>query len=361
MIPGWCNQAAYQPRMEPGIWSLAWTMSGSCPALNPALISSPFFLSTELSGLDCSSVITSTLLTNYETQIRTIISASLDETQTLTELAISTVCDNDVSQVMRRLQSQGGLVSAIGELQYVSQEGVDFEDVLASLVDRITSAGNVISLSTQISLPAPADSNSTTPVVLEVGSVEVSVEVGLTLEGIDFSDIVDTGLDEVVDLLKSVLGELIPEGADVRILSIGGVSFTRRLLRILQESSTGVDVEFEIVTTTMCSTSVCNAAETETITNAQTQEVALASTVLQAQVANGDFANAIQAEAASIGVSTFTNVSVDASSLTISEPQVTIEEATPVPSSVPSISSQPSSQPSNQPSSNPSISSQPSE
>lgn len=197
--------------------------------------------------------------------------------------------------------------------------------------------------------------------VLEVGSVEVAIEVGLTLDGIDVAALAATGLDAVSDLLRSVLGDLVPEGAIVRILRIGDTSFTRRLLRSLQ--GTGVEIICEIVTITMCSTSPCSATETDSITNAQSQELRGASSNLEAAVANGGFASAIQIEAASMGSLAFANVSVDASSLTVSLPQVTIEEAAPAPTttSIPSVSSQPSNQPSSQPSSQPSISSQPSE
>mmetsp|Transcript_9636 Transcript_9636/g.21733 ORF Transcript_9636/g.21733 Transcript_9636/m.21733 type:complete len:348 (-) Transcript_9636:2000-3043(-) len=165
---------------------------------------------------------------------------------------------------------------------------------------------------------------TTSPTVVEFGSVEVSVEVEIKLEGIDMTDIDPNALDKIVDLLEAVLGEMLPEGAIVRLLSVGGFSVARRLLRFLEEPSGGVDVQFEIIMSKMCSSSKCDASEADEISETLYQDV---SSDLKAKVESGDLTTAIQKEAESAGVSQFSNVSVNASTMQVSQPTVTVKEA----------------------------------
>lgn len=85
--------------------------------------------------------------------------------------------------------------------------------------------------------PKPTNQPSPSPTALVFGEVEVAFEVSVKLEGLNMTDIDITKLDEVVDILESVFGDLLPEGAIVRILSVGGLSVARRSLRWLQDSA----------------------------------------------------------------------------------------------------------------------------
>ena len=93
---------------------------------------------------------------------------------------------------------------------------------------------------------------------MKLGEIEVSFQCEVKLEGIKVSEIYVLNLNEVVDLLVSVLRKLLPKGAIVRILSVGGISVVRRLLRSLQEEGAGVDVQFEIVLKEQCDTAKCD-------------------------------------------------------------------------------------------------------
>jgi len=55
------------------------------------------------------------------------------------------------------------------------------------------------------------------------------------------SDLDIAALDEVVYLLQNTIGEMLLEGAIVRILNVGGFSVTHRLLRFLEEDNSGVE------------------------------------------------------------------------------------------------------------------------
>ena len=97
------------------------------------------------------------------------------------------------------------------------------------------------------------------PTVMKYGEIEVSFECAVKLEGIQITEIDITQLSVVVDLLVSSLRDFLPEGAIIRIISVGGISVGRRLLlRLLQDDDTsGVDVQFEVILKEKCDTAAC--------------------------------------------------------------------------------------------------------
>jgi hypothetical protein len=161
------------------------------------------------------------------------------------------------------------------------------------------------------------------PTVEQFGSVEVSVEVGVTLEGISISDLDITVLDEVVNLLESVFADMLPPGATVRLLKVGGFSVTRRLLRFLEDDGLGgVDVEFEITMAQACSSTKCNDLEVDEIAETLYQEV---KSYFEKNVASGELTTTIQEEAEVMGVSELSNVTISAS--TFGQAKVTVKKA----------------------------------
>jgi len=167
-------------------------------------------------------------------------------------------------------------------------------------------------------LPTPS------PTVQQLGSVEVSFEVGVTLDGINVSDLDPTALDDVVNLLQSVFGDLLPEGAIVRILSVGGFSVTRRMLRFLEENISGVEVEFEVIMTQTCTSAKCEDSETNAISTTLYEDV---TSNLKTKVESGELTTSIQEKAEVSGVSALSDVSISADSLQVSEAKVTVKEA----------------------------------
>jgi len=172
--------------------------------------------------------------------------------------------------------------------------------------------------------PKPTNQPSPSPTALVFGEIEVAFEVEVKLEGLNMTDIDITKLDEVVDILESVFGDLLPEGAIVRILSVGGLSVARRLFRWLQSddsaSSGGVEVQFEIILTEQCASLKCDEADTlseelyQTVTND-----------FSGKVESGALTESIQTKAAEKGVESLENVSI--SSVKTGQPTVTVKEA----------------------------------
>ncbi|KAL7543233.1 hypothetical protein ACHAXR_012524 [Thalassiosira sp. AJA248-18] len=171
----------------------------------------------------------------------------------------------------------------------------------------------------------PTGQPSSPPSEPNYGLVEVSIEVEVTLEGINMADIDLNSLDAVVDLLSEVFKKILPKGAFVRILSVGGFSVTRRLLRFLQDDGTGgVPVEFEIVMKETCDSAKCSDAETNEISANLYQVV---TTDLKEKVDSGELVTELQEEAQAQGVSELSNVTINASTMQVSEAKVTVKEA----------------------------------
>ena len=168
--------------------------------------------------------------------------------------------------------------------------------------------------------PKPTNQPSPSPTALVFGEIEVAFEVEVKLEGLNMTDIDITKLDGVVDILESVFGDLLPEGAIVRILSVGGLSVARRLLRFLQDSASsgGVEVNFEIILLEKCDDLTCEDSDVlseelyQTVTTSFTEQVSVLS-------------KSIQAKAEEMGVESLKNVSI--SSIKTGQPTVTVREA----------------------------------
>lgn len=170
----------------------------------------------------------------------------------------------------------------------------------------------------------PTSAPTFSPTKAKFGSVDVKFEAAVTLGGINVTDLDFTALGEVIALLEKVLASAIPEGALVRLLKIGGVSVSRRMLRELQNDEEGVEVEFEVIITETCDDAECS--NSEDISAAAYKEV---TGELQKKVQDGSLSTAIQEEADAEGISELANVSVKPDSLKASGPQVTVKKADP--------------------------------
>ncbi|KAL3811967.1 hypothetical protein ACHAXA_011294 [Cyclostephanos tholiformis] len=164
------------------------------------------------------------------------------------------------------------------------------------------------------------------------GEIEVSFQCGAKLEGIEISEIDVKNLDDVVYLLASVLSNFLPKGALVRILSVGGISVVRRLLRSLEEDES-VDIQFEIILKQVCDTAECgNSAD---LAGTLYKDV---TSNFKAKVQSGELTTSIQEAAIASGVPALAKASMSASSLQLDAATVTVTKApeTPVkPNSAP--------------------------
>eukprot|EP00580_Thalassiosira_gravida_P005583 CAMPEP_0201654700 /NCGR_PEP_ID=MMETSP0493-20130528/45631_1 /ASSEMBLY_ACC=CAM_ASM_000838 /TAXON_ID=420259 /ORGANISM="Thalassiosira gravida, Strain GMp14c1" /LENGTH=501 /DNA_ID=CAMNT_0048131267 /DNA_START=225 /DNA_END=1730 /DNA_ORIENTATION=+ len=169
-----------------------------------------------------------------------------------------------------------------------------------------------------IQLPTP------NPLVQQFGYIEVSFEVGVTLDGISMSDLDIAALDEVVYLLQNAFREMLLEEAIVRILSVGGFSVTHRLLRFLEEDHSGVEVEFDMTMMQMCSSAKCEDSEVDAISTSLRED---ATSNVKTKVKSGEIATSIQDKAKAFGFSELSGVTISASSLRVGEVKVTVKEA----------------------------------
>jgi len=160
------------------------------------------------------------------------------------------------------------------------------------------------------------------PVARKNGTVEIKFEAGITLNSINLTDIPKTGpeLDKIVNILQKIISKALPLGAKTRIIRIGGVLISRRILR--QMSELGIEVDFEITMTKTCASSEC------------AQGVSLANTMyntttskLQDAVSSGTLTTAIIAEASNKGVTILKSIAVDSSSFVAEEMVVKVEQA----------------------------------
>jgi hypothetical protein len=154
------------------------------------------------------------------------------------------------------------------------------------------------------------------------GSVDVKFDVSVTLRGIKASELDFTALDAVINLLEKVFAQMLPQSAKVRLLKVGGVSVTRRLLRSLEDSEDGVDVEFEVIITKECDDATCS--NSEDLSAAAYDAV---TTDIKTKVNDGSLSTAIQEEAESEGVSELASVTVKPDSLVTGEAKVTVKQA----------------------------------
>ena len=227
-----------------------------------------------------------------------------------------------------------GAVVVVSDGQFTFAESTSFGSCITSAPSRPPSPGPTPApsrgvgfrlISTDSPSKAPITLKPTsTPTVQQFGSVEVTFEVEAKLEGINVSDLDITRLDDVVAVLTSVFGDLLPQGAIVRLLKVGGFSVTRRLLRFLEDAASGVDVEFEVIMAHTCSSAKCEDSEANEI-SASLVETAIP--LLKAKVASGEATSAIQEKAVALGVSELSGVSISPSSLQVSEAKITVKDA----------------------------------
>eukprot|EP00984_Skeletonema_dohrnii_P001576 scaffold491_cov76-Skeletonema_dohrnii-CCMP3373.AAC.1 len=174
--------------------------------------------------------------------------------------------------------------------------------------------------------------------------VEVEFEVAITLDGIEDGS---TLSDEFVPSLESVLQASLqlPEGAGLRIVSIGGVSLTGRLL---EAQAQGLLVIFLITLVINCSEETCDDSR-----GALLEEAGDLSSAITMKVTDGSLSTSIEA---SVG----TGISVNPDSLVVYTPTVKVilpsNGHSDLPSNVPTNvpTNQPSDLPSNVPSNEPS-------
>lgn len=172
---------------------------------------------------------------------------------------------------------------------------------------------------------APTKQPTPRPTVPLRGEIEVAFEVGVKLEGLNMTNIdIITDLPKVANLLASVLGDLLPDDAKVRILSIGGIPVSRRLSRYLEVDGTGVDVVFEVVLKQTCSSADC--ADSEELSETVYQDV---TSDLKAQVQSGELTASIQQKAEEADITALSSVSVNASSLQVGDKKVVVTPADP--------------------------------
>ena len=196
---------------------------------------------------------------------------------------------------------------------------------------------------------------------ITLGTVEVSFGVNVTLQGIPSLDVNSDSVDDIADVLTVAMEDILPEGAAVRVVSVGGYPVSAEetaLKRSLQHngnSSTvtgdeedgggegggeeGIIVEYEImlsvgfeaILSEDCQTSTCQEFEVDELSTLLAQDF---ESNVRSKIENGELTDAIQEEATIASVSELQDVTVESDSLEISELTVTVR--LPSPSSSPS-------------------------
>jgi len=164
----------------------------------------------------------------------------------------------------------------------------------------------------------PTKKPTSSPTVqLETGVVEVKFEVAMKLSGISTTDIDITSLDSIVTLLEDVIQDMLPEGAKAKLLKVGGFSLTRRMLQ--EDSSLGVDVEFEVIFTEPCSEETCDDSK-ETLLKVADDF----SSDIVAKVEDGTLSTSIKEKATEQEIEVLKSISVSPNSLKVSAPSATV-------------------------------------
>ena len=168
----------------------------------------------------------------------------------------------------------------------------------------------------------PSSSPSKSPTKKTTGIIEVTFEVAVKLDGgQNMTDLSVASLDSIVDLLEKVFLSMVPDGARIRLLKVGGYVVARRLMRYLQED--GIDIDFEVIMDATCNTITCD--NSDEIASSLYNQV---TTDLKAQVEDGEVSRVIQEEAASNGVPELANVTVSSNSFTVTAAKVTVQVGT---------------------------------
>ena len=194
--------------------------------------------------------------------------------------------------------------------------------------------------------PSPASSASpSSPPSNEYsnGVVEIRYEAAIKVDGLDVSTIPTSpgaALTKLLTVLTSSISRFLPEDTMVQITSIGGVPVAdigteavsrpttttstsdgrlRRYRLLEADTSTGVEIEFEVVSTVECDDVECTDADE--ISN-QAYET-MTQDMIQA-VDSGDLTSTLQEEAAAADVLALASITID--SFEAEEPTITITE-----------------------------------
>ena len=184
------------------------------------------------------------------------------------------------------------------------------------------------------------------------GKVTVKFEVSMEMlfPGVDFSTFSSNELNAMVLFLESVLGDYVPRGSIVDLISFEDVLLATSL-RELQGGAGAVHVVFEVTLTVLCSPEeACDAAKLALLQSADDVSSDIAS--------QGGSITASILSAAAEGVITALQGFTGIDSIEVSDPVAIVTLRSDEPSSAPSSSSQPSE--SSEPSLVPSKSAQPS-
>jgi hypothetical protein len=150
-------------------------------------------------------------------------------------------------------------------------------------------------------------------VLEEWGLVEVSFTAAMSLVGIDASDVDAATLDSLVEMLQTVIQAMLPDGASVRITNVAGFQLPSQ--RRLQDVTSSLDVEMEVVFSESCeSTAACDLSK-ETLLN----EADAFSSELKKSFEDGSMSTSITEYAAGQENEALKSISVNSTSLQVSE------------------------------------------
>ncbi|KAL9183424.1 hypothetical protein ACHAXT_004280 [Thalassiosira profunda] len=133
-------------------------------------------------------------------------------------------------------------------------------------------------------------------------------------------DIEESG--DAANVLKTAIEGVLPEGSTITIVTIGGVSVSRRRLRFLQESGSEIVVQFEMAASKDCSAATCDASEAAELSIELDRELTEA---LESSVESGELTVEVQMEAETNGDLTLSNATVSA--VEVGEAEVTVTDA----------------------------------
>ena len=187
---------------------------------------------------------------------------------------------------------------------------------------------------TQKPLVAPTDPNNAgdnvptlAPTIQETPSptvtftnakIQVKFKAEITLNLTDVVLVPGPELEAVVEVLEKSIEKTLSTQATVRILKIGGLPLSRRVLRSLQ-SADALSVEFEV--TMEIESETTDGSDAEVLSE---EIYATAKLELQDAVSSGSLDDTLKEEAESLGVTVLENVTVNKSSFSAQEKNVKI-------------------------------------
>ncbi len=152
----------------------------------------------------------------------------------------------------------------------------------------------------------------------EWGLVEVSFTAAMSLVGIDASDVDAATLASLVEMLQTAIQAMLPDGASVRITNVAGFQLPSQ--RRLQDVTSSLDVEMEVVFSETCeSTAACDLSK-ETLLN----EADAFSSELKTSFEDGSMSTSITEYAAGQENEALKSISVNSTSLQVSDLKSTL-------------------------------------